>query len=146
MGGVLAFATYTRRPILPARLWIPAIGLFWWFLTAITRILPPINEWLLCLILGFSIPLFRQMKKGYVSKGAALVARYSYAIYLSHQPLLWLCFRKTSTPRAIQWAGFAIISVLLPALLYHVVEAPMIRVGKTLSRYIAVGRNGSSTW
>jgi len=137
MGGVLAFATYTRRPILPARLWIPAIGLFWWFLTAITRILPPINEWLLCLILGFSIPLFRQMKKGYVSKGAALVARYSYAIYLSHQPLLWLCFRKTSTPRAIQWAGFAIISVLLPALLYHVVEAPMIRVGKTLSGYIA---------
>ena len=137
VGGVLGFATYTRRAILPAGLWIPAIGLFWWLLTATTRILPPINEWFLCLLLGFSIPLFRQIKKGRVSKGAALVARYSYAIYLSHQPLLWLCFRKNSAPREIQWAVFAILSVLLPVLLYHVVEAPMIRVGKRLGGCIA---------
>jgi peptidoglycan/LPS O-acetylase OafA/YrhL len=137
MGGVLAFATYTRRAIFPARLWIPAIGVLWPLSIATARITPPINEWLMCLLLGFSIPLFRQIPKGAVSKGAALVARYSYAIYLSHQPLLWLCFRRISAQRGIRWAVFAIASILLPVWLYHVVEAPMIRVGRRLAESIA---------
>jgi peptidoglycan/LPS O-acetylase OafA/YrhL len=137
MGGVLAYATYKRRAIFPARLWIPAIVLLWPLAIVTRRITPPINEWLLCLLLGFSIPLFRQMQKGAVVKGAALVARYSYAIYLSHQPLLWLCFRRVSAPPGIRWAAFAIVSVLLPVLLYHVVEAPMIRLGKRLAGSIA---------
>jgi len=134
MGGVLAFATYTRRAIFPALLWPLAIGLLWPLAIATSKIVPPINEWLLCLLLGFSIPLFHQLKKGLVSTAASLVARYSYAIYLSHQALLWLCFRRISAPRGIQWAVFAIVSVLLPVLLYHVVEAPMINLGKKACR------------
>ena len=137
MGGVLAYATYKRRGIFLARLWIPAIVLLWPLAIVTRRITPPINEWLLCLLLGFSIPLFRQLQKGAVAKCAALVARYSYAIYLSHQPLLWLCFRRISAPPGIRWAAFAIVSVLLPVLLYHVVEAPMIRLGKRLAGSIA---------
>jgi peptidoglycan/LPS O-acetylase OafA/YrhL len=133
MGGVLAFVTYKRRPILPALLWPLAIFLFWLLAIATSRITSPINEWLLCLVLGVSIPFFRQVRKGVASTAASLIARYSYAIYLSHQLLLWLCFRRISAPRGIQWASFAMLSLLLPVLLYHLLEAPMILLGKRLA-------------
>ena len=133
MGGVLAFATYGRRKIFPALLWPFAICLFWLLAIATSKFTQPINEWLLCLILGFSIPFFRQVTDGVVSTVASLIARYSYAIYLSHQPLLWLSFRRVSAPPLIRWAVFAIVSMLLPVLFYHLVEAPMILLGKRLA-------------
>ena len=92
----------------PARLWIR--HRLSWPLVIVTRITPPINEWLLCLLLGFD-STFRQLQKGAAAKCAALVGAYSYAIHLLHQPLLWLCFRRASAP-PIRWAAFAIVSVL----------------------------------
>ena len=68
------------------------------------------------------------------TKSAGLVARYSYGIYLSHVPLIWLCFQRlTGLPVAGRWALFVALICVVPVVLYHAIEQPMIRVGKALS-------------
>ena len=80
------------------------------------------------------MPVFREVPCGLLSKAAVLVARYSYGIYLSHVPLLWLCFQRlTILPVAIRWAVFAALMCITPVVLYHLIEEPIIRVGKALS-------------
>jgi peptidoglycan/LPS O-acetylase OafA/YrhL len=131
MGGVVAFATFRRRPILPAYAWPVAItalavGLYCWGLSLWL-------QWGVCIALGAMIPLFREIPLGAVSRGASLVARYSYGIYLAHLPLRWLCFERLHLPEWGRWLLFLILVAAVPMALYHAVESPMIRFGKRLS-------------
>jgi peptidoglycan/LPS O-acetylase OafA/YrhL len=84
-------------------------------------------------LLGRSIPLFREFPKGLVSGTAAVIARYSYGIYLSHGPLLWLCFGYPHVSSVRHWSLYGALIVATPVTLYHLVEKPAIEFGRKIA-------------
>jgi peptidoglycan/LPS O-acetylase OafA/YrhL len=82
---------------------------------------------------GASIPFFHEMPDGFFSRGSFLIAKYSYGIYLSHLPLLWLCFRRLHTSLAMSCLLFSVLATLVPFLLYHLIEDPAIQLGRRLT-------------
>ena len=92
------------------------------------------REWAACVALGLIIPLFNDIKTGFTSTAAHIVARYSYGIYLFHVPALWLAFDRLGwlgKPRAA--AVFVGTTAVLSVAAYHLIEEPMIRCGLWLS-------------
>jgi peptidoglycan/LPS O-acetylase OafA/YrhL len=89
-----------------------------------------INGFSMCLALGLTLPHFVEVKSPAVRRVSHLIARYSYGIYLTHFPMMWFAFVALGkSPMLIQWAVFLAGLVGVPVLLYHALEAPMIRVG-----------------
>ena len=91
-------------------------------------------DWLICIVLGSFLPLFREAPGSRLSQASGLVAQYSYGIYLAHAPLIWLCFQRLTL--ASMTAGYLLFTALLcvvPVVLYHFVEKPAITAGKALS-------------
>jgi peptidoglycan/LPS O-acetylase OafA/YrhL len=131
MGGVLAFTLMNHTPLLPHFLWPISLGV----MTAAAVLLglsAPV-EWGTCLLIGASIPLFRELPKGIFSRACFFIAKYSYGIYLSHIPLLWLCFGYIHAPASFRWLLFSSLGIATPLALYHLVEAPAIRFGRRLT-------------
>ncbi len=131
MGGILAFTLMNHTPRLPHFLWPISLGI----MTAVAVLLglsAPV-EWGICLLIGASIPLFREMPKGSFSRASFVIAKYSYGIYLSHIPLLWLCFGYIHAPSSFRWLLFSSLAVATPFALYHLVEAPAIEFGRRLA-------------
>jgi peptidoglycan/LPS O-acetylase OafA/YrhL len=91
------------------------------------------RDYALCLLIGLVLPLFREMSVSAITKAAHYVAKYSYGIYLLHFPIMWLAFYRLSVPMAARWAVFALLMVAGPVLAYHLLEAPMIEVGRKLA-------------
>ena len=67
-------------------------------------------------------------------KAAAWIARYSYGIYLTHLHAQWMAFvvLKDAAP-TVRYATLIVLSVGLPIALYHLIEAPMVRLGARLA-------------
>jgi len=132
IGGALAYCGYGSRLRLPWWLWpvvIAAFGVIYWGTGQNIYC-----EWLGCIALGLLVPVFQQSPNRVITKSAAVVARYSFGIYVSHAPLLWLCFQRLSGLSVVaRWLLFATLICTTPVALYHLVEEPMIRVGKALS-------------
>jgi peptidoglycan/LPS O-acetylase OafA/YrhL len=104
-------------------------GQVWW-----PPWMDPVRDWFFCALTGFAIPHFRQMPFAWLRTLAKLVARYSYGIYLCHEPVLWLfCDRLfPNSPRSA--AALSVIAILLVSMgLYHFLEEPAIRLGKRLA-------------
>lgn len=124
--GVIAFVL-PHAPRLKSVFWLPFILL----LVCVYTIFPFIQTaWILCLILGFAIPLFGEIKAAWVRWLSHWIATYSYGIYLSHQFCIWLVadiFR--AWPGWIKFPVLAALLVGIPIVLYHVIERPMIGVG-----------------
>lgn len=98
-----------------------------------------IAGWTICLSLRWSVPLFREMPGGLLSGAAHFISKYSYGIYLSHMPLLWLCLFKFRGICTLQrWLLFAVLACAAPVALYHLLEHPLIRIGKRLARLTPV--------
>jgi peptidoglycan/LPS O-acetylase OafA/YrhL len=74
----------------------------------------------------------------FLSKVSAVVAKYSYGLYLAHLPLMIWLFGPGHSLKRI--ALFAVLTVIAPLLLYHLIEQPMIIAGVALS-----GRIGQRT-
>jgi peptidoglycan/LPS O-acetylase OafA/YrhL len=105
----------------------------------VTRVEPV--AWLGCLALGCAIPLFRDMPAGRLWRACHLVARYSYGIYLSHFILIWVFLVRLATlPGVVRWVGFWIAAAVVPVVLYHLVEEPLIRRGNRLASAILTWR------
>ena len=89
---------------------------------------------LVCLALGCAIPCFHSLRAGWITGSAARVARYSYGIYLLHVPALYIAFRLGS---GLPVAARVLLALLLTGaaavLTFHLLEDPMIRLGKRLS-------------
>jgi peptidoglycan/LPS O-acetylase OafA/YrhL len=134
LGGVLAYGLGSVvAPRAPAWLWSPALLAV---ILAYVRAPYADTSWvkssLLCAIVGLMIPWFRS-SRGAGSKVAAWIARYSYGIYLAHTPLLWLIYRH-STMRGWQAAALFLIAVIsVSAAAYHLIEAPLIRLGTRIA-------------
>ena len=130
--GVLAYLLMGRgRAKLPSFLWpvtIFALTILFFLKNAWPY------PWLACLILGLAIPWFSSLSNPLLVKICQLVAKYSYGIYLTHFFTIWFAFvRLHAIPRTARWIVFLLSSAGLPILLYHLLEEPLIQVGKRLA-------------
>ena len=89
-----------------------------------------LSPWFVCLFLGCAVPQFRELGRGWVRTFAAMMAKYSYGIYLSHSIVFWIAFiLLKGTPFWLQGGACLALSVLLPLAMYHGIEKPMISLG-----------------
>jgi peptidoglycan/LPS O-acetylase OafA/YrhL len=138
--GVIAYqlqkATHSR---LPGLLWPPVLvtlaGLFLagsngehWF-----------KKWAICLVLGLVLPMFRPISWDWLVAGVQSIAKYSYGIYLTHFFSVWFAFERLGNLREPLKVGvFLTLLAALPVFFYHVVEKPLIEVGKRVAnRYVS---------
>jgi peptidoglycan/LPS O-acetylase OafA/YrhL len=137
IAGVMAYALLRRRPVprLPGWTW-PLV------LAACAPVLlllradqdTPERGWLFCLAVGGCVPLVRELKRSWLTRLGAVVAKYSYGIYLTHVAAIWVAFgRLSGAPLVARWAVFLGLAVALPLLAYHAIERPMITLGVRIS-------------
>lgn len=134
--GLIAWR-FGRRGVLPGWLWPVAV-----FLAALPWVLSDGNQmgprWITCLLLGLAIPWFGELSAPWLNRASHVVAKYSYGIYLTHIAALMVAFRSLDgLPFAAQAAAFAAMAVAFPYLAFHLVEQPMIAVGKRLGSRVA---------
>jgi len=89
------------------------------------------------------IPLVEQMRDSLATKFAHQVAKYSYGIYLTHVPILWVWLRAIpDLPTAVRWLGVAGSLVVVPVVLYRAIEHPMTNLGRRLAgdREVAINK------
>lgn len=130
--GILAYKLSLR----PGRSWrFPALLLLLWSSVAIFMMLNTVEAgWIVCFILGAAIPQFAQLSNRLLQRASHFIARYSYGIYLTHCFCIWLAFIKLKPlPGIGQWLVFAAAVLLVPMVLYHFVELPLINVGRNLA-------------
>ncbi|HEY4381158.1 MAG TPA: acyltransferase [Acidobacteriaceae bacterium] len=93
-----------------------------------------LDDCFFCGITGSLLPLFANVASMWLAALTRQIAKYSYGVYLSHVPILWLCF---GVLRIGSPAGSAILALLLTAavsvVLYYAIEYPAIRFGKHLA-------------
>jgi len=93
----------------------------------------PERGWICCLLMGLVLSEFREMPDNWLRKLCHQVARYSYGIYLTHFICIWLAFVALARlPVVMQWAALLLMLLAFPVLLYHTIEAPMIKFGRRL--------------
>jgi peptidoglycan/LPS O-acetylase OafA/YrhL len=81
-----------------------------------------------------ALPFFQQIKSEALARHSHTIATYSYSIYLSHVPIMWLAFQQLSShPLWLQTSVFVILMITVPCFLYYVVEAPFIRFGSRVA-------------
>jgi peptidoglycan/LPS O-acetylase OafA/YrhL len=84
----------------------------------------------LSLCFGVSLPYFQSCKIQGINRACAWVAKYSFGIYLLHDPAIWLGFvRSVHFPLIVQVGIFLLATFGGSVLLYHALEHPMILVG-----------------
>lgn len=95
------------------------------------------------MFLGGVIPNVLELKVSWLTQASQTVAKYSYGIYLCHDPILWFAFVKLNwLPVALQWAVLVSLMVLAPLAAHRLLEGPMIDVGRRLaSRWTVAPRN-----
>jgi peptidoglycan/LPS O-acetylase OafA/YrhL len=92
------------------------------------------RTWIPCIALGAAIPWVHNMTLSPITHAAAIVAKYSYGIYLVHGPAFWYAFMyHKDLPRAVQWPLWLLLTAAISALAYHLIEAPCIRLGVRLA-------------
>jgi peptidoglycan/LPS O-acetylase OafA/YrhL len=136
--GVMAYALYKRvQPRLPA--WT-----FLMFLLVMAAIhmrggnLFRSAFW--CLGIGLALPFFRQITWRPLAHAAHLVARYSYGIYLCHIPSIWVGMTVLRGHSIFLQLALALATLIAASVgLYHLVEAPMIRLGGKIATKIEPG-------
>jgi peptidoglycan/LPS O-acetylase OafA/YrhL len=136
LGGMIAWRmAHINRPKLPGWLWPVAIAAVCpiWFSASREHNL--YYRWAFCLMLGLVTPWFKDIQWYWVKSPAKLIARYSYGIYLSHITLMMVFFLYLADYSAIvRWLVFVTLCVTVPVTLYHLLEAPLIEVGRNLTR------------
>jgi peptidoglycan/LPS O-acetylase OafA/YrhL len=137
IAGILAYK-------MPKFVKIPA--LYWpLFLVALTGSFlafdPHHKGWLTCLVLGVAIPQFSDIREGLIAGISHFIAKYSYGIYILHQPFLVIghlvLSRMSFVPEPLQIALLIGMAVSCSFVLYHAIEHPMIYVGSKLARRLS---------
>lgn len=121
--------------ILPALLGVITLGFYATLETVDRGHRLNLYGFIACLTVAVVIPYVKEPQTAAISKTAAVIARYSYGIYLVHLSCIWLGFDKLGNqPVPLQWSVFLAALAASSLVLYHLVEAPMIQVGKRLAR------------
>jgi peptidoglycan/LPS O-acetylase OafA/YrhL len=136
--GVLCYALRNRiRARVPAFLWLPFVllliicycliggssgtGNFW-------------VAWVFCLLLGLAVNFFHDSSQKHVNLAAERIALYSYGVYMVHLPVLFLVFVVLRiTNSTLGSLLFLALTFLGSATTYHLIESPLIELGRRLS-------------
>jgi peptidoglycan/LPS O-acetylase OafA/YrhL len=133
IAGVIAWRlsrSVKRR--LPGWLWPIALLASWPIFFLATHKSDMYFRWLFCLVLGFAVPWFREIRFRPAKVAASVVARYSYGIYLSHVAvMMWTL--ALPVPAISRWAFCAILAVVAPVAMFHSIERPMMIAGQNLA-------------
>jgi peptidoglycan/LPS O-acetylase OafA/YrhL len=140
LGGILAWKISRHyRPIFHGWLWplgIAGVSLVWFCAENIYLYDLPLR-WIFCAMLGMIIPMFRSMGDSVVTRGAAIIAKYSYGIYLSHTIAMAIAFHSLAgKDSTVQWGVFLLLATTIPYLAFHLIESPMIDLGKRIARSV----------
>ena len=142
LGGVIAWRMKDSQR-LSGWLWPLAIlaSAIPWMASEGNHMLP---RWITCLALGLAIPLFHDVPSTWINTVSKTIAKYSYGIYLTHVAVMAIAFKLMShQPYLVQATAFLILAVTLPFLAFHLIERPMISLGKQIADKI-VSRKFSS--
>jgi len=140
MGGVIAYQlTKMVRPSVPS--WV--FPLFIAVELAITRTSTSFRApWLTCLALGLTLPFFKQMTWRPLTLASHVIAKYSYGIYLTHFIGIVVGFYLLRGHHVVlQLAAEVGTTAILSVSLFHLVEAPMIRLGAKIAERVERGRH-----
>ena len=144
MGGVFAYQLSKERVgRLPSALWPAAILiLFAGHVLLMFTIFPDYRtDYMMCMFLGAVIPNVLELNKSWLTGAALTVAKYSYGIYLCHDPILWFAFVKLAwLPLWMQWIALVALMALVPVAAYRILEAPMIELGRRLATRLTIAR------
>lgn len=88
-----------------------------------------IFRWIFCLVLGLTLPFFKNIKEKYLNFTTKVIAKYSYGIYITHTIGMTLSFIYIEN-YLYQWLCFIILTFALPFISYHAIEEPGIKLGK----------------
>jgi peptidoglycan/LPS O-acetylase OafA/YrhL len=90
------------------------------------------------LCFGLSLPYIQSCQIGFVNRSCAWVAKYSYGIYLLHDPAIWLGFVRFGHLHFVMRASIFLLTTFGGSVvLYHALEHPMILVGNRLAATIS---------
>lgn len=130
--GVIAYVGFKKwSPCLPAWVFVlllPALLIFFMRNPNARR------GWPVCLALGLSLPLFRQLSWTWITRPAHEIAKYSYGIYLSHPFCIALgiyLLRRHSL--AVQLSVELVTTAIVSVAAYHFIEHPMINAGSRIA-------------
>jgi peptidoglycan/LPS O-acetylase OafA/YrhL len=91
------------------------------------------------LCLGLALPHIQECELGALNRICGWVAKYSFGIYLLHDPAIWLGFvRCAHLPVVVRVTVFLLATFGGSVVLYHAIEYPMIRLGNKVAA--AIGR------
>jgi peptidoglycan/LPS O-acetylase OafA/YrhL len=95
-------------------------------------------DWIACTAIGVLLPQVCELHSRAVGRICHCVAKYSYGVYLTHAPLLWLMFYHfPGLPDAARWIMFSGLLVIVSVASYHWIERPGIDMGRRLAKRLA---------
>jgi|SRR5579872_1992890 len=132
--GVIAYKLIHQERRIGAQWWpLCLIGLSVVF-ACVAPSSPWIARWCICLVIGLLIPAFKEFGEGIISQISLQIAKYSYGLYLTHSLAIWFAFQRLAViPLWSRVVVFITLLMVLPVLLYSIVEAPMIQAGRRLT-------------
>lgn len=131
LGGVIAF-TLPSVPRIKSYFWLPFILLL---VLVFTISSATITGYVLCLTLGLLIPSFAEISTSWLRVASKNIATYSYGIYLSHQFCIWFALGFLGSHSLwLKIPTLVGLIVVVPVILFHTIEKPMIQVGTKLAR------------
>jgi peptidoglycan/LPS O-acetylase OafA/YrhL len=161
LGGVIAWRLMRQRDIARLSVWlwpVAIVGISAIWMMASGKYLPlGIAAFGLCL--GLAIPLFRDIKWSAATNASRIVARYSYGIYLSHFPIMVFVLSAPGYPRfrfihrfprpkhyarPLNATLVLVLTTLAVLVLYHLIEAPGIRLGQKVAGWISGSKDRRS--
>lgn len=140
LAGVACYLVRDRvRPRLSGRLWwafvVVAVGVYCWFHTVSDQLIYWYG-WVYCIAIAAAIPMFKDSPTAWLNRAAATVAKYSYGIYLLHAPALYVVFGLWQPGSlALEIPIFLAMTVVLAVTAYHLIEEPLVRLGRRLSEH-----------
>jgi peptidoglycan/LPS O-acetylase OafA/YrhL len=89
--------------------------------------------WILCLLLGLTIPVCRPVESTLINESTNLVAKYSYGVYLTHVFAIGAIEGLMPGPPVVQWAAMLVLLPGLAYIAYHGIEKRGIALGIRLA-------------
>jgi peptidoglycan/LPS O-acetylase OafA/YrhL len=89
-----------------------------------------------------SLPGFPEIESKVVALVCHYIAKYSYGIYLAHVPVLLTLQQMAAMPVVMRIGACTCLLVVVPVILYYVVENPMIKIGGHIARRLLPGSCG----
>lgn len=136
LAGVIAYAGFLRRKaVLPAwalPLLLVALFVGYMFHHEIRA------DWIACLVIALVLPSIRELQGDLLARVLRMIARYSYGLYLFHPFSIVLGMYLLAGRSLVLQLGVEFVSLAAFAFVgYHIIEAPLIRLGARVAARLA---------